>query len=121
MLHAWASVLTTDRGAAPLSVRVPISTSKRVERLQHALHGPTTFRAAAQRPSVEPVEDLIDHPAGMLDVLGAPLDLDEAALLEHADRADVARGDPRVQRPLGDLGRELRERGSRQSAAPELA
>src|SRR5919198_82697 len=129
MLHARASVLTTDRDAAPYQSASPISTSKGVERLQHALYNAynTLFmvlrRSGPQptRPSVEPVENLIDHPARMLDVLGAPLDLDEAALLEHADRADVARGDPRVERPLGDLGRELCERGSRQSAAPELA
>ena len=35
---------------------------------------------------LESVEDLLDHLAWVLVVLGAPLDLDEAALLEHADR-----------------------------------
>jgi hypothetical protein len=30
----------------------------------------------------------------MVVVRDAPVDLDEAALLEHADGADVARGDP---------------------------
>src|SRR5215475_1890239 len=70
--------------------------------------------------SAKSVEDLLDHAAFMFVLLSAPLDLDEAALLEHADRADVARNDPSVERPLWDLGGELCESGGRESA-PELA
>ena len=70
---------------------------------------------------LESVEDLLDHLAWVLVVLGAPLDLDEAALLEHADRADVAAHNPGVERPLRDLGGQLRERRGREPAAPELA
>jgi hypothetical protein len=47
-------------------------------------------------------------------------DADEPALLEHADRGDVARRDPRVQRSLGHLAGELLKRTCRKALAPEL-
>src|SRR6478609_2892075 len=47
-------------------------------------------------------------------------DADEPALLEHADRGDVARHDPRVQRSLGQLAGELLKRTCRKALAPEL-
>src|SRR6476660_5371090 len=70
--------------------------------------------------SVEPVEDLLDPLSRVLVALGAALDLDEAALLQNPDRTDVARRDPGVERPLGDLGDQLREGSRREPAAPEL-
>src|SRR5437763_5552260 len=77
-------------------------------------------RAGSSGDSVEPVEDLLNHLSRVLVALRAALDLDEAALLQHPDRTVVARRDPGVERPLGDLGDQLREGRRREPAAPEL-
>src|SRR5919197_6170796 len=69
MLHAWASVLTTDRGGArPISPRNR-SPRRRGSNAYNALFmGLRHSGPRPKRPSVEPVENLIDHPARMLDV-----------------------------------------------------
>ena len=79
---------------------------------------PGGFDLSASSKLEEHLVDLLARP-----LVHVPLrpDRGEAALLEDADRADVALHDIGVERPLGDLAQERREGAGRDAPPPEGA